>query len=256
MNVFAALVLACCAPAAALGQWAKVPAPKVPRTPAGQVDLHAPAPRTPDGKPDLTGPWSSDDNRYARDFALEMKPEEVPHLPWSREVLQSRKDGAHSAEDPDAHCLPQGVPKIGALAYPWKMVRTGNSYVVIYEAFTLWRQIFTDGREVEADAQPTWMGYSTGHWEGDEFVVETRGFNGRIWLDQLGRPTTEKMRVTERFRRVDFGNMTIDVTVDDPGAYTKPLHAHQEVHLTPGWEPLEFICAENNKDVEHLPGRK
>jgi len=105
------------------------------------------------------------------------------------------------------------------------------------------------------DATPSWMGYSTGKWEGDAFVVDTRGFNGRAWLDQLGRPSTEKLHVIERFRRINYGTMMIDVTIDDPGAYKKPFTVTQEIHLRPGWEPLEFICSENNKDLDHLPGQ-
>jgi hypothetical protein len=239
----------------AFSQWIKVPLVKAPRTKSGEVDLKAPTPRRADGKPDLSGSWSPDDNRYVRDFALDMKPEDVPYLPWAKKVFDERKDGAHSGEDPDAHCLPQGVPKIDSVQYPWKVVYTPNSIAIIYETFNYWRQIFTDGRAMSPDANPTWMGYSTGKWEGDTFVVDTRGFNGRLWLDQLGRPTTEKLHVTERFRRVDYGHLMIDVTIDDPGAYTMPFSNRQEMHLRPGWEPMEFICGENNTDLPHLPGR-
>lgn len=236
-------------------QWINVPPLRAPRTPAGEIDLKAPAPRLPDGMPDLSGSWSPDDNRYVRDFALDMKPGDVPYLPWAKKVFDERKDGAHSGEDPDAHCLPQGVPKIDSVQYPWKVVYTPNSIVIIYESFNYWRQIFTDGREMSPDANPTWFGYSTGKWEGDTFEVNTRGFNGRAWLDQLGRPTTEKLHVIERFRRVDYGHLVTDVTIDDPGAYTKPFSSRQEMHLRPGWEPMEFICGENNKDLPHLPGQ-
>jgi hypothetical protein len=135
------------------------------------------------------------------------------------------------------------------------VIETPNSYVIIYEAFTLWRQIFTDGRTVDPEANPAWLGYSTGKWEGDDFVAETRGLNGKAWLDQLGRPTTEQLHVTERFRRVDYGHMNLRITVDDPGVFTKPITVTQEIHFRPGIEPIEFICAENNKDLEHLPGR-
>lgn len=235
-------------------QWIKTPPLKIPRTASGEPDLKAPTPRRADGKPDLTGSWSPDDNRYVRDIARDMKPEDVPMQPWARALLEQRKDGSHSREDPDAHCLPQGVPKIDSVAYPWKVIETPNSMAIIYETFTYWRQIFTDGREMDPDATPTWMGYSTGKWEGDDFVVHTRGLNGKAWLDQLGRPTTERLHVIERFRRIDYGHLMIDVTIDDPGAYTKPFTVTQEMHLRPGWEPLEFICNENNKDVEHLPG--
>jgi hypothetical protein len=169
-------------------------------------------------------------------------------------LFDERKDGAHSREDPDAHCLPQGVPKLGWVSYPWKLIETPSSIVILHETFTFWRQIFTDGRTVDPSATPAWMGYSTGRWEGDTFVVETTGFNGKAWLDQLGRPTTDQLRVTERFTRTHFGHLRIDVTIDDPGAYTAPWSASQVVHLRPGWEPLEFICLENNKDVDSLPG--
>lgn len=195
-----------------------------------------------------------DDNRYIRDLALDLGDDEVPYRPWARRLFDERKDGSHSREDPDAHCLPQGVPKIDFVSYPWKLIETPGSIAILYETFTYWRQIFTDGREVDANAKPSWMGYSTGQWEGDTFVVETTGFNGKIWLDQLGRPTTDRLRVTERFTRTHFGHMTIAVTIDDLGAYTSSWSASQTVHLRPGWEPLEFICGENNKDVENLPG--
>jgi hypothetical protein len=236
-------------------QWTNVPPLNAPRTRTGEIDLNAPAPRSSDGRPNLSGSWSPDDNRYVRDFALDIKPENVPYLPWAKKVFDERKDGAHSSEDPDAHCLPQGVPKIDSVQYPWKVVYTPNSIVIIYESFNYWRQIFTDGRQVSPDANPTWFGYSTGKWEGDTFEVNTRGFNGRAWLDQLGRPTTEKLHVIERFHRVDYGHLIIDVTIDDAGAYTRPFSSRQEMHLRPGWEPMEFICGENNKDLPHLPGR-
>jgi hypothetical protein len=236
-------------------QWINVPTLKAPRTAAGEVDLKAPTPRRPDGKPDLTGSWSPDDNRYLTNIAADLKPEDVPLQPWARKLFEERKDGSHSREDPDAHCLPQGVPKIDSVQYPWKLIETSNSVVIIYEIFDFWRQIFTDGREMDPDANPSWMGYSTGKWDGDTFVIDTRGFNGKTWLDQLGRPTTEKLHVVERFRRINYGTLMIDVTIDDPGAYTKPFTVTQEIHLRPGWEPLEFICTENNADLEHLPGK-
>ena len=158
-------------------------------------------------------------------------------------------------EDPDANCLPQGVPKIDAAPAPWKIVQTPGFIVIVYEAFNLWRQVFLDGRELEPDANPTWMGYSTGKWDGDTLVVDSRGFNGKAWLDQLGKPSTEALHVIERFRRKDFGHMNLQITIDDPKAYTKPWTVNQEVHLLTDTELLEFICNENNRDVDHLPGK-
>jgi hypothetical protein len=227
---------------------------RAPLTANGEVDLEAPPPKHPNGRVDLQGVWMPDDNRYIRDLALDVGDDKVPYQPWARRLFDERKDGTHSGEDPDAHCLPQGVPKIDFVSYPWKLIETPGSVVMVFETFTYWRQIFTDGRTVDPTAKPSWMGYSTGRWEGDTLVVTTTGFNGRSWLDQLGRPTTDKLRVTERFTRTHYGHMRIDVTIDDPGAYTAPWGASQVLHLRPGWEPLEFICGENNKDIENLPG--
>ena len=249
----AMIVLAACAPL--FSQWTKVPPPKIPRTSDGKPNLSAPAPRLPDGKPDLSGIWEPSDNKYLRNIAADMKPEDVPFRPWAKTVADQRADGSHCKEDPDANCLPQGVPKIDAAPAPWKVVPTPGFIVVIYEAFNLWRQIFLDGREVIKDPNPSWHGYSTGKWEGDTLVVDTRGFNGRAWLDQLGKPSTDALHVIERFRRKDFGHMEIQITIDDPEAYTKPWNVTEEVHLLPDAELLEFICAENNKDVPHLPGK-
>ncbi|MGH9147782.1 MAG: hypothetical protein ACRD1Q_13810, partial [Vicinamibacterales bacterium] len=250
----ATLLVATSTPLLLAQHWTKVPLTSIPLTPDGKPDMFAPVPRTPDGKPDLSGKWSSKDNTFARNLATGLKEEDVPLQPWAKALFDKRKDGSHSREDPDANCLPQGVPKIGALAYPWRLIQTPGSIVIIYEAFTLWRQIFMDGRELIADPNPTWMGYSTAKWDGDTLVVDTRGFNGRLWLDQLGRPSTDALHVIERFHRRDFGHLDIHVTIDDPGAYTRPWSVKQEVALRHDTELMEFICNENNRDLEHLPG--
>jgi hypothetical protein len=251
----AVALLLCLAPGRAIhAQWVNAPDVNAPRLSNGEVNLDAPPPRHANGRVDLQGVWMPDDNRYIRDLALDIGDDKVPYQPWARRLFDERKDGLHSGEDPDAHCLPQGVPKLGYVSYPWKLVETASGFAILYETFTFWRQIFTDGRTVDPRAKPAWMGYSTGRWDGDTLVVTTTGFNGKSWLDQLGRPTTDKLTVTERFTRTHYGHMRIDVTVDDPGAYTAPWSASQIVHLRPGWEPLEFICNENNKDVENLPG--
>ena len=235
-------------------QWTKVPLEAIPRTADGKPNLSAPAPRLPDGKPDLSGVWSPNANRFLRDIAVDLKPGEVPYQPWAKALYESRVDGSHSKEDPDANCLPQGVPKIDAAPAPWKIVQTPRFILIAYEAFNLWRQIFLDGREVAADVNPSWMGYSVGKWDGATLVVDTKGFNGKAWLDQVGRPSTDALNVIERFRRKDFGHMDLQITIDDPKAYTKPWTVNQDVHLLPDTELMEFICNENNKDIEHLPG--
>jgi hypothetical protein len=120
--------------------------------------------------------WMPDDNRYIRDLALGIGDDKVPYQPWARRLFDERKDGLHSGEDPDAHCLPQGVPKLGYVSYPWKLIETPSGFAILYETFTFWRQIFTDGRTVDPTAKPAWMGYSTGRWDGDTLVVTTTGF--------------------------------------------------------------------------------
>lgn len=236
-------------------QWAKVPQTGIPRMANGQPNLSAPAPRLTGGQADLSGTWEPEANKYVRDIAADLKPGSVPFQPWAKTLYDQRIDGSHEKEDPDANCLPQGVPKIDAAPAVWKVVQTPKFIVVVYEAFNLWRQIFLDGREFERDLNPTWMGYSVGKWEGDTLVVDSRGFNGKAWLDQLGKPSTDALHVIERFHRKDYGHMTLDITIDDPKAYTKPWSVTEVVHLLPDSEPLEFICNENNRDVPHLPGR-
>jgi hypothetical protein len=236
-------------------QWIKVPPDSIPRTKDGKPNLSAPAPRLPGGKPDLSGVWSPNANKFLRDIAADLKPGEVPFQPWAKTLFEQRIDGSHSKEDPDANCLPQGVPKIDAAPAPWKIVQTPRFIVIVYEAFNLWRQIYLDGREVAPDVNPTWMGYSVGKWEGDTLAVDSKGFNGKAWLDQLGRPSTDALHVIERFQRKDFGNMNLQIAIDDPKAYTRPWTVNQDVHLLPDSELLEFICNENNKDVPHLPGK-
>jgi hypothetical protein len=234
--------------------WLDVPPAKVPRTASGELDLAAAAPRLPDGHPDLNGVWEPV-KTYSRDLADDLHPNEnsVPFQPWAKELADARADGSHSRDDPPAQCLPQGVPRLGGAPGPWKLVQTPGLIVIIYESFNLWRQIFTDGRKLAADVSPMWLGYSTGHWDGDTLVVETRGFNGKTWLDQVGKPSTDQLRVIERYRRKDFGHLDIEITIDDPGAYTRPWTVIEHFDLKPDTELLEFVCNENNRDLKHLP---
>jgi hypothetical protein len=236
------------------GQWKNLPQAGIPRLADGKPNLAAPPPRLANGTPDLSGIWEPNP-KYVRDLAADLKPGDVPFQPWAKALYDQRADGSHSKEDPDANCLPQGVPKIDAAPAPWKIVPAPGFIVIVYEAFNLWRQIFLDGRELERDVNPSWMGYSTGKWQGNTLVVDTRGFNGKAWLDQLGKPSTDALHVIERFHRKDFGHMDIQISIDDSKAYTKPWTVTEEVHLLPDTELLEFICNENNRDVPHLPGK-
>jgi hypothetical protein len=232
-------------------QWVKVPPKNIPRTPDGKVNLSAPAPKLPDGTPDLSGIWEPS-RSYVGNIAADLK-EELPYLPATKALVEQRKTGAHANEDPPAHCLPQGLPRLDSAPAPWRVVQTPGYIAVLYEAFGLWRQIFTDGRELGKEFTPTWLGYSTGKWEGDTLVVETKGFNGEAWMDQMGRPTSESTRVIERFHRKDYGHMDLQITVDDPKLYTKPWTVNQAVRLAePGLELMEYVCVD--RDLSHLPG--
>lgn len=130
-----------------------------------------------------------------------------------------------------------------------KIVQTPELIVVLYESLTMFRQIFLDGRELPKDPQPAWMGYSVGRWEGDVLIVESSGFNDNTWLDGAGHPHSEAMRLTERFKRRDVGLMDIEIVIDDPKAYTRPLQYVQPQRLLPDTDLIEYVCAENAKEI-------
>jgi hypothetical protein len=241
-------------PSAHAQWWLDTPEIDAPRTASGDIDLMGPVPRAADGHPDLSGIWEPI-KTYSRDLADDLvAPSEVPFQPWAKKLVAERADGSQSRDDPPARCLPQGVPRLGGAPAPWKIVQTPGLTVVVYEAFSLWRQIFTDGRRLAGNVNPTWLGYSWGRWDGDTLVVESRGFNGRTWLDQVGKPSTEQLHVTERYRRKDYGHLEIEITIDDPGAYTAPWTVRENATLLTDTELLEFVCNENNRDLNHLPG--
>jgi hypothetical protein len=244
--VIAALLLG--APAAA--QWRNLPTP-VPLGPDGKPNLTAPPPRTSAGKPDLSGIYSSS-YRYFQNLAADLGLENVPMTAEAKKIHAARVTGLLGYEEPDARCLPQGVPKINMAPVPFKIVQTDTLVVLVYEAFNLWRQVFLDGREFADDLNPSWMGYSTGRWQGDSLVVETRGLNGKQWLDHGGLPASDKLTVVERFRRPTIGQLEIDVTITDPTYYTRPWTATVKARLTTGTELMEFICNENEKSSQHM----
>jgi len=251
MRTWPLLALAIFIPSAASAQWAKVPPTPIPRTADGKPDLSAPAPRLPDGKPDLSGVWNPPAG-YIRNLAKDLKEGDVQFQPWAKALYDERAAGVHWRDEPDANCLPQGVPKVLLAPAPWRIVQTPKIIFFVHEAFNLWWQAFMDGREFvpSDDNAPTWHGYSTARWDGDTLVVDSRGFNGRVWLDQLGKPSTEALHVTTRFRRKDYGHMEIGITIDDAKAYTKPWSLAVEATLVPNTELMEFICLENEKDTK------
>ena len=249
----AALVLA--SNSIAHAQWEPYPWKHIPRTADGKVDLNAPTPRTPYEKPDLSGFWMpADEVKHLLNLAADMMPEEIPLKAWARDLYNARI--ANNGKDhPGVSCLPSGIPEKDNIPDGLKLVQTEDLIILLHESRTIYRQIFTDGRPLPKNPQPTWMGYSIGHWDKDTLVVETIGQNGKTWLDMRGLPGTEALRVTERFSRPKVGHMDLQVTIDDPGAYTKPWTVNLTWRLEPDAELIESICEENNRDPAHMVGK-
>ena len=236
----------------AMAQWPNHPTEGVPRTASGQADLSAPAPRLANGKPDLSGVWMVK-NPGALFYVTEgLKPEEI--RPWAAALYKQRQDNFRNDTD-GIRCLPPG-PKAGIAVgnFPMKIVQTPNLVVVLYEYQTLFRQIFTDGRGLPEDPNPTWMGYSVGHWDGDTLVVNTAGYNDRTSMDLAGHPHTEALKMTESYHRRDAGHIDLRVTFEDPKSYTRPWTLPVQLDLVPDGELIEYIC-ENERDKPHLIGK-
>ena len=248
--------------APALAQWENVKQTNIPRTADGKPNLSAPAPRGPDGKPDLSGMWwmpnpgpanTGIPPKYLNNIAADLKPEEVPMQPWAATLFQQR-GAAFSRDFPYTRCLPAG-PMIHSFPAPWKVIQTPGLVAILYENSMTYRQIFMDGRILSRDPDPTFMGYSVGHWEGDTLVVETAGYNDKTWLDFSGHPHTDALHMTERLHRRDFGHMEVQLTFDDPKAYTKPWTVKIDPVLYLGGDLLESVCTENEKDLQHVLGK-
>jgi len=240
----------------AMAQWDPYPWKNMPRTPDGKVDMKAPPRRTTDGKVDLSGFWmpAGTGVRHLLNLASDMKPEEIPLTAWGKSVYQERIDN-NGKDHPGVSCLPSGIPEKLNIPDGLKIVQTPDLLIFLHESRTIYRQVFLDGRPLPKDAQPTWMGYSVGHWEGDTLVVETIGQNGKTWLDMRGLPGTESLKVTERYSRPTIGAANIDVTIEDPKAYTKPWSVKLSWRLVPDTDLIESICEENNKDPQHMIGK-
>lgn len=237
-------------------QWLNYPTPGIPRTPDGKPNLTAPAPKMYDGKPDLQGIWTTSSD-YFKDLANDIEPNGVPMLPAAKAIVAERESNDHKG-DAMAHCMPPGVPRIdtsnsGDALHPFKIVQTPGLVVLLYETSSnsIYRQVFLDGRPLPKDPQPSWLGYSVGHWEGNTLVVETNGFNGRAWLDTFkGHPQTEAGKVTERFTRRDFGHMDLQITIEDPKLYAGPWTVKLPYTLMADTELIETVC-ENEQDAKH-----
>ena len=240
-------------------QWQEYRALPTPLTADGKPDLNAPAPRMPDGKPDFSGTWRGYNPAAGRRGAPPPPPPPpgtppttnfrdiqtgftggLPLTPYAKDLL-AKHMARNSKDNPEASCLPMGNMQFWSQGFPRKFVHTPKLLVVLYEASAGLRQIYIDGRPL-----PYYYGYSSGRWEGDTLVVDSNNFRDDGWLDIVGTPTTDQMKMTERFTRVSYGRMNIDITVDDPKAFTKPWTVRHMQELMPDGDIIEFICQENN----------
>ena len=246
-------------------QWLHYPTAGVPRNADGSPNLSAPAPKMADGKPDLSGLWAMMCNAGGKtvlcmpevavppvfgDIGRGVKGG-LPYQPWAADLVKTRK-AQNGKDDPTSHCLPGGVAKLHTAALLRKIVQAPGLVLFLTERNASYRQIFTDGRPLPADPDPSWNGYSSGHWDGDTLVVETAGFRDGQWLDRAGSPLTDAAKVTEKFRRVNYGTLSIEMTVDDPKAYTRPWSLPLTQSLALDTELLDYICLENERDDAHL----
>jgi hypothetical protein len=236
-------------------QWLNHPTAGIPRLPNGRPNLAAPAPRTADGKPDLSGLWNRISPKYRVNIAADLKPEEVQ--PWARDLVQQRTEDI-GKDSMTARCLPLGpgytTDSDSTAGGMMKIIQTPALIVILNPDLT-YRQIFMDGRALETSPNPNWMGYSVGRWEADTLVVESFGFNDRTWLDTSGHPHTEALRMTERYRRTNFGHLDIDVTLQDPSVYARAWTVAVRAELAADTELLEYVCNEKGGDLEHWVGK-
>jgi len=252
-GLIAALVVASSVALAA--QWLGQTTPGIPRTADGKPNLAAPAPRTQDGKPDLSGLWAKSSVKYARNVAADLKPEDL--RPSTRDTVERRREDL-GKDGMQVRCLPLGP------AYPTAGDSTGSEMMRVIQTPQLivmlnpdltYRQIWMDGRKLETNPNPSWMGYSVGRWEGDTLVVESFGFHPGTWLDRDGHPHTDRLRLTERYRRPMFGKLETEVTFTDPGAYARPWTVKVVADYAPDTEMLEWVCNEGaGRSLVHWVG--
>jgi hypothetical protein len=219
----------------ASAQWLDRKWPGIPRTADGKPNLTAPAPRTPDGKPDLTGVWNGP--------VPELLLDPADAQPWMNDLVRQRQQEYHKAR-PSYQCLPSG-PEADRFAGWKRILQTPASIAILNDDLT-YRVIHIDGRELEANPPPNWMGYSVGRWDGDTLIVDSAGFNDKTWLSRYGQGHTEALRVRERWRRKDIGHLQVEVTFTDPGAYVKPWSFTADMRLAADTEMLEAVCEQTS----------
>jgi hypothetical protein len=247
-------------------QWITYPTAGVPRKADGKPNLDAKTPRTRDGHPDLSGMWQPEQNIPCPPDGCPDNPMGqqfldigwgvqggLPYQPWAAALTKERA-AQNGKDDPTSRCLPGGIIKMHTGPFFNKIIQTPGELVILNEREVTYRQIFTDGRPLPEDPQPTWKGYSIGHWEGDTLVVESNGFRDGIWLDRKGSPLSEGATMTERFRRLTYGHMQVQITVTDPKTYTAPWTVTLNEFVVLDKELIDFVCLENNKDEAHSVG--
>ena len=252
----------------ASAQWLKYPTPGVPRKPDGSVNLSAPAPRLWDGKPDLSGVWTSggrnpqaaDDrpgdqaaitaSRHMANIGVDL-PGGLPYQPWLVPIVKERTDNL-AIDDPHIKCLPDNFLRAYGLPHLLKFVHTPGVLVVLNEMNAGYRQVFTDARPLPEDPAPAWQGYSSAKWSGDTLVIDTIGVRDDTWIDWHGSVLTEAAKVREQIRRPDFGHLEIQVTVDDPRAYTKPWTVTLKQRIVVDTDLIDEICLENEQFFKHI----
>ncbi|HLI84995.1 MAG TPA: hypothetical protein VKV17_13820 [Bryobacteraceae bacterium] len=248
-------------------QWLSYPTADVPRTPDGKPNLSAACPRLPDGHPDLSGLWVMQTKREGNanfpgcepvsdefiNIAASLKGG-LPYQPWAAELVNKRRT-EQRVNDPMSRCVPIGPVRLHTWNGPRKLLQSHGLLIIMNELDTTYRQIFTDGRPLPRAPNPSWNGYSSGTWEGDTLVVQTSGFRDGIWLDATGNPMTDVAKLVERFHRPDFGHLDVAITVDDPKAYTKPWTVTLRQVISLDTDLLDFVCADDEKDVPHLSSK-
>ena len=245
---FATLLLVAVSAAPATAQWVTLPTPGIPRTPGGEPDLGAPAPRAADGHPDLSGLWEIAQVRGDFDG-----PDKVQ--PWMRTLIDERAR-SFFRDNPRNQCLPPGPAYLVETSGTYGLRRIVQHPGVMTMLFPdlSHRQVFTDGRELEPNPLPSWTGYSAGRWEGDTLVVESNGYNDKTWLHNRGLSHTQDLRITERYRRSDFGHMRVDITYEDPGAFESALEVVVDMVIAADDELLEIVCSEASEGLSHWTG--
>lgn len=243
----AIFAIAICVPANA--QWLNLPTPGLPRLPDGQPDLAAPAPRTPDGKPDLSGLWHNETGtRYYNDITVDLAEADV--APAAREAF-AKGNLEYGKDSMETQCMPLGPAYMTTPYREFRIVQTPSLIVFLYDD-GMHREIWLDGRTLEPDPNPTWMGYSVGRWDGDALVVESNGYTDRSWLDFGGHPHTEALRITERYTRTTIGRLDTEITMIDPAMYRKPIEMKVQSALVADTEMIEFVCENHHESRDRM----